>query len=260
MQFNFGENWKNFSQNALQVENLEQARNDFLKLVEQLNLKDKTFIDIGFGQGLGLLNATLLGAKTLGCDINPTCNEVLKTNKLKFAQLHNIEIPIVIGSILEENTLNEIRNKNQFFDIVHSWGVLHHTGNMWKAIDLSIDLVADKGYFIIAIYNRHWSSFGWKIIKWFYNVSPKFMKWLLIKFFYVIIFVAKFLVTFKNPLKKERGMNFYYDVIDWLGGYPYEYATVDEIKNYFEKKGFENIKTIKAQVPTGCNEFIFRKI
>ena len=75
-----------------------------------------------------------------------------------------------------------------------------------------------------------------------------------------IIFIAKFLVTFKNPLKKERGMSFYYDVVDWVGGYPYEYGNIQEISNYVNNLGFRTIKTVKATVPTGCNEFIFKKV
>jgi 2-polyprenyl-6-hydroxyphenyl methylase/3-demethylubiquinone-9 3-methyltransferase len=70
--------------------------------------------------------------------------------------------------------------------------------------------------------------------------------------------VAKFLATGKTPYaKKRRGMSFYYDVVDWVGGYPYEYASIDEIKNFVEKKGFRLMKEVKSPVPTGCNEFIF---
>ena len=77
--------------------------------------------------------------------------------------------------------------------------------------------------------------------------------------FYYIIAVAKFLVTQKNPFQKKRGMNFYYDIIDWLGGYPYEYTSIKEMEEFFSGKSFRLIKNWPAKVPTGCNEFIFRK-
>lgn len=82
----------------------------------------------------------------------------------------------------------------------------------------------------------------------------------MIYFFYVVIYIAKFLTTFQNPLKKRRGMSFYYDVIDWIGGYPYEYASTKEITEYIEKFGFKVVKINKTIGMTGCNEFVFVKI
>jgi 2-polyprenyl-6-hydroxyphenyl methylase/3-demethylubiquinone-9 3-methyltransferase len=82
----------------------------------------------------------------------------------------------------------------------------------------------------------------------------------MIYFFYIVIVVAKFLVTFKNPFNKERGMNFYYDVIDWVGGYPYEYASRNQIENFLNKKGFKLIKFYQSQAPTGCYEYVFERI
>lgn len=258
--YDFGKNWNDFSNNALKNIHVEQSLSDFKLLIKNEDIENKTFIDIGFGQGLSLLNATLLGAITLGCDINPTCKNVLETNKLKYQDLNNRDIPVVVGSILDAETIKNIKAYYEKFDIVHSWGVLHHTGKMWQAIDISCDLVNNNGKLIISIYNKHWSSPAWKFIKWFYNISPNFIKWLMIKIFYVIIYLAKFLVTFKNPLQKDRGMNFYYDIIDWVGGYPYEYASINEISSYLKLKGFELIKAKKADVPTGCNEFIFKRV
>lgn len=260
MQFDFGENWKEFSKNALTSERVSASLDAFKDLTRELSLKDQTFLDIGFGQGLSLLNATTLGAKTFGCDINPKCAEVLLENRKFYPDLKEKEIPVVVGSILVDETVQKIKaQKKEGFQVVHSWGVLHHTGEMYKAIDNSMSLVAPKGHFIIAIYNKHWSSLSWLFIKWFYCKSPAWIKKFMIYLFYPIIYLAKFIVTGQNPKKQERGMNFFYDIIDWVGGYPYEYASTKEIISYFEKKGYECIKTIPAKVPTGCNEFIFRK-
>ena len=52
-------------------------------------------------------------------------------------------------------------------------------------------------------------------------------------------------------------MSFYYDVIDWIGGYPYEYASRSQVKKIIEAKGFELVKVTKPPAPTGCNEFVF---
>ncbi len=264
MQFDFGQNWDDFSANALTKQSVEQAKKHFRELVNDETLANKSFIDIGFGQGLGLLTATTMQANTIGCDINPKCGQVLEKNQTRFFSEITNHIPVKIASILESGIVEELKNMNPKqkgkYDIVHSWGVLHHTGQMWKAIQNASELVAIDGKLIIAIYNKHWSSKPWLWIKWFYNIAPKLIKFLMIKFFYVIIYVAKFLVTFKNPLQKERGMSFYYDVIDWLGGYPYEYATIEELEKFISKSGFELINYTRCKTPIGCNELIFKKI
>jgi 2-polyprenyl-6-hydroxyphenyl methylase/3-demethylubiquinone-9 3-methyltransferase len=262
MQFNFGQNWKEFSAHALSKEKIDAARKDFSDLLD-VDINGKTFLDIGFGQGMSLLLATERNAKTFGCDINPICKEVLEHNKTNyFNHLTNTEIPVVVGSILDKPVVEEIKKMTPDgkFDIVHSWGVLHHTGNMTLAIENVVSLVKENGTLVLALYNRHWTSPIWLFIKWFYCKSPKFLQRLMIWFFYPIIWLAKFIVTGKSPKQQQRGMDFYYDIIDWVGGYPYEYETVEETKSRMNKLDFECVKAIPARVPTGCNEFVFKRI
>ncbi len=112
----------------------------------------------------------------------------------------------------------------------------------------------------MAVYNKHITSPLWKSIKWFYNQVPRIIQRVMIFLFAGVIYVAKFLVTRSNPLKKERGMDFWFDVIDWIGGYPYEYATSREVENFVTDFGFHLQRCRSAAVPTGCNEFVFEKI
>jgi 2-polyprenyl-6-hydroxyphenyl methylase/3-demethylubiquinone-9 3-methyltransferase len=263
--FDFGSNWQAFSKHALTLERVEQAKEHFAALIGDIELQDRSFIDIGFGQGLSLLIATARGARTVGCDINPICADVLRQNQTRaFPELKNRMIPIVVGSILDENVVQSLRahapdRSTAAYDIVHSWGVLHHTGDMRKAIFNAASLVAPGGYFVIAIYTRHWSSGAWAVIKRFYNRCPRLVQRLLIGIFLPVIFLAKWLVTLRNPFQQTRGMDFFYNVVDWVGGYPYEYASAEQLTSDVEKMGFELKRVFPAEVPIGCNQFIFKR-
>jgi len=131
---------------------------------------------------------------------------------------------------------------------------------MKQAIINAASLVKPEGYLILAIYNTHWTSPVWRVIKWSFNKAPRWLQKTMIGIFYPVIWLAKLIVTRKNPQTQERGMDFFYDIIDWLGGYPYEYATVKEINTFLEELKFRNIRTFPAEVPTGCNQFVFRKM
>lgn len=261
MQFDFGKNWKNFSENALTTEKVEQARIALRELLDR-DIAGNTFLDIGFGQGLSLLLATERNAQTFGCDINPTCKQVLDANKNRFfSNIKDRSVPCVVGSILESEVVRKLQalTPEGTFDVVHSWGVLHHTGDMTSAIEHTASLVKPGGTLVLALYNRHWTSRIWLLIKWLYCKSPAFLQRLFIMVLYPIIWFAKLLVTRDNPSKQERGMDFMYNVIDWVGGYPYEYESIQETTIRMKRLGFSLVKAIPAQVPTGCNEFVFQK-
>jgi SAM-dependent methyltransferase len=146
------------------------------------------------------------------------------------------------------------------FDVVYSWGVLHHTGSMYQAIRNAAELVKPGGSFMIAIYNRHWSSGAWWVIKWLYNHAGKLGQKALIWIFTPIIFLAKWLVTFKNPLKMRRGMDFMHNIVDWVGGYPFEYASIEEMTRFLNGIGFDVADARKANTPIGCNEFVCMRV
>ena len=108
--------------------------------MKDIELKNKSFLDIGFGQGIPLLIAFEMGARVTGCDINPKCEESLAITARQFGV--NPSFPVVIGSILSQETVNKLQEKNcGKFDIVHSWGVLHHTGDMARSIITACNLL-----------------------------------------------------------------------------------------------------------------------
>jgi SAM-dependent methyltransferase len=261
-QFDFGQNWSDFSANAATVERVAQARAHFSALLSGIDIQGKSFLDIGFGQGFSLLSARAGGAVAVGCDINPKCLEIIDRNRWLFPGPPE-DIALHVGSILDDATVKVLRSMDpdggRGFDIVHSWGVLHHTGDLRRALANAGSLVRPGGYFVIAIYNRHWSSLPWLGIKALYVHSPRWIQRLMIAGLYPVIWLAKLVVTRNDPMTKERGMDFYYDVVDWVGGYPYEYATIGEMEEICRPLSLSLVRAIPAVVPTGCNEFVFRK-
>jgi 2-polyprenyl-6-hydroxyphenyl methylase/3-demethylubiquinone-9 3-methyltransferase len=254
-QFDFGKNWQAFSEQRVDTDRLVLACQSLHSLLQKDSLAGLSFLDVGCGSGLFSIAAYRLGAsRVVGIDVNPRCIEISQHNRDRLIPRSPIEFHI--ASALQPNQLERFGK----FNIVYAWGSLHHSGSMWEAIRNVGDCVADEGSLIIAVYNKHITAPLWKAVKWFYNQAPRIVQRVMIFLFAGVIYVAKFLVTGSNPLHKERGMDFWFDVIDWVGGYPYEYAAPAEVEQFLCAQRFSLRRYVAAQVPTGCNEFVFSKL
>src|SRR5262249_2689340 len=153
------------------------------------------------------------------------------------------------------------------FDVVYSWGVLHHTGDMWNAIRASARLTASRGYFYFAVYNRAGRrNAWWRHVKRLYNRSPKTVRDVL-ELAYMGAHLGWTLLHGRNPLKmvidypaENRGMRYQTDAADWLGGYPYEYATAKEMIAFMDSEFplFE-LARITPTSSVSLNSFVFRR-
>lgn len=253
--FDFGTNWKEYSKAALNDRAFIEARNSLKNLLGERVFAEAEVLDVGCGSGIFSLAAAQLGAKSvIGLDINPNSIAASEANAQRWIEA-KIYVRFVQADILSPEP---IRSYGQF-DILYAWGSLHHTGQMNQAIRNCAEFIRPGGYFALAIYNRHLTSEAWKAIKRTYNKLPFLGKKVMVGIFYPIIWAAKWIVTGKNPLRMHRGMNFYHDVVDWVGGYPYEYATGDEMIKFVSGLGFKLVKFVPCQLPTGNNQFVFMK-
>lgn len=253
--FNFGRNWESYSR-LLDQRRLAQAQEDLGRLLSPLSLAGRSFLDVGCGSGLSSLAAWGLGARpVLGLDLDPLCVQVSTANAQRLAPGAG-ELSFRPGSALDAAGLEALGQ----FDVVHSWGVLHHTGQMYRAIDLVRQRVKPGGHLVLAIYNRHFTSRAWHAIKRRYNRLPQGLRPPVIYFFAGVIALAKLVATRQNPFRKDRGMDFMVDVVDWVGGFPYEYASAQEIVSFLQKQGgLELVKLVPCDTPIGCNQMIFRR-
>ena len=239
-----------------------KQRNLFVKCFRLNDLKEGRFLDAGSGSGLFSLAARRLGAEVHSFDFDP--QSVACTRKLKADFFPNDALwQIDEASVLDRNYLESLGR----FDVVYSWGVLHHTGSMWEAI-ANVAMLPDKnGKLFIAIYNDQGiRSRMWKLVKRFYCsgvFGRAIVKAIFIPYFWARS-VAIGLVRHKNPFgyfrhyQSSRGMSVYHDWIDWLGGYPFEVASVAAIENELIQHGF-SLENLIATKRLGCNQFVFVK-
>jgi len=264
--FEFGKNWAHFLA-VLDEDRIALAETSLRSMLKLDRLDGRTFLDVGSGSGLFSLAAHRLGAKVHSFDYDPqsvACTRELKRRYGADDGAWTIER----GSVLDRAWLETLGT----FDIVYSWGVLHHTGRMWEAIDNVKPLVKLGGLLFIAIYNDQGEiTDRWAEIKRRYNSLPRPLAAL----FALGIIAREEGRSLRGYLRggdikpwvqswtgyarqSTRGMSKWHDWIDWVGGYPYERASIEAIADGLAKDGFRLTNLVDRSNGTGCNEFVFR--
>src|SRR5580658_7115599 len=234
--FEFGENWLSYTEtiDEEKIARAERSLNEALRL----DVKGRSFLDIGCGSGLFSLAALRLGAARVQC-IDVDENSVMATRRL----LSRCE-PAGNWKVEAASILDLPQNFPKNFDIVYSWGVLHHTGAMWSAIKCASGLVAKGGHLVLALYRKTMLCPFWTLEKRLYTNHPLTFAPVANAVFRTA-WVSGQLLTGRNTLARirsyhsRRGMSWSHDVHDWLGGYPYESASFDDVVTAVSGHGFD---------------------
>ncbi|HEV2629196.1 MAG TPA: class I SAM-dependent methyltransferase [Pseudolabrys sp.] len=259
--FAFGKNWASYA-SLIDEPQIEEAARGLLKLVPLEDFKNRSFLDIGCGSGLHALGAARLGvSRILAIDIDP---DSVATSDAVLSH-HNVAASWQV----ETTSVFDLDASRQgTFDVVYSWGVLHHTGSMWEAIGKAASMVAPSGLLAIALYRKTRTDTLWKMEKRLYSRMPRLLQGC-IRAAYIGAFRFAMVATGRKfreyvaNYRSSRGMDFYHDVHDWLGGYPFETASASEVESELSKLGFKPERIFARPITTGifgsgCDEFVYR--
>ncbi len=261
--FAFGSNWRDFI-DLVDERRIGAAVDSLTGPLGTRDLSGRTFLDVGCGSGLFSLAAHRLGARVRSFDYD--ADSVAATAELRDRFAQDADWDVGQGSILDEGTVADLGR----FDVVYSWGVLHHTGDLWHAMDLVAGLVAPGGLLYISVYNdQGFESRMWRRVKRRYNKAGTLTRRLLLLGSAAYLHrhrpLASVLRVFygtepalvRKP--RARGMSARHDMVDWVGGYPFEVARPEQVFGFLRARGFELRHLTTCAGGLGCNEYVFAR-
>lgn len=263
--FAFGKNWEQFAA-TVDSSRLDVAKDELVSLLGRSSFADEKWIDIGCGSGIHAVAAALLGAHVFAIDIDPISASTTRAVARRFGVAEKVDVQV--------RSVFELEQSDQRFDVVYSWGVLHHTGDMNKAVQIASGLLSDspRADLVLALYRRTRLCAFWRWEKRWYSRTGEGAQRAVQRIFCWLYGLSLFLrgrsfKEFRRNYQSRRGMDFFTDVHDWLGGYPYESIEHSQFVAQLSDLGFRVEKEVvhyPGRTPSGifgsgCDEYVFRR-
>lgn len=264
--FSFGRNWQGFL-SVVDRERVGAAEDSLREMLSPIDLEGRSFLDAGCGSGLFSLAALRLGATRVhSFDFDADSVAATRTLKDRYAASAS-SWTIERGDLTDSEFCRSLGR----FDVVYCWGVAHHTGAMWEALGNTCDLVEPGGRLFVAIYSDQGvRSRVWRRLKRVYNRAPHRLQPVLAVMLAApgeasavgrsIIGgdTAAYIRSWSGS-DGRRGMSRWHNILDWVGGYPFEVAKPEQVFDFCHRRGFElrRLKTVGRS--HGCNQFVFER-
>lgn len=253
LRFAFGANWTRFAR-GLEETQVERAAASLRALLARERLDELRLVDIGCGSGLFSLAARRLGARVHSFDFDPEsvrCTAALRAAYEGDGPTWAVEQ----GSVLDAAYLDRLGT----FDVVYAWGVLHHTGALQDAMAKAALPVKPGGFLVVALYNdQGWRSRYWLAVKRAWQ-RGRLARALILALHAPPLVAGRGLVRALRRRPLERGMALWADLLDWLGGYPFEVARPSDVVEFYEARGLRLVRSSLVGSRSGCNEFVFQR-
>lgn len=264
--FAFGRNWASFAEGIGDAE-VGAAQADLRRLLGDVDLTGKRFLDIGCGSGLHSLAAIRLGAAHVTA-VDIDADSVATTSAVLARHAPHADTRV------EQCSVFDLAEGNfGTFDVVYSWGVLHHTGDMVTALRAASGMVGDEGVFLFALYRRTWLCGLWTIEKrWYASATPRAQRIaqrLYVGWYRILTGAARVVGRRRrNGGVRARGMEFHHDVHDWLGGFPYESILPAEVHRLMTDAGLTQRERFLCSpragrtsglLGSGCDEYRYAR-